>query len=409
MGATAQPFGKPLYVMAKPAGPLCNLACDYCYYTEKAHLYEGGKPVMADSVLEEFVKQYIEAQTQSEVVFTWHGGEPLVRPLDFYKKAVALQRRYAGGRRIANCLQTNGTMLDGRWCGFLAENGWLVGLSIDGPAEFHDEYRRNHAGKGSFQKVMNAVRLLQKHGVEWNAMAVVNEFNADHPSAFYRFFKEIGCRYIQFAPIVERIAKHGDGRHLASPVDSVADMAPFSVTPRQYGSFLCSVFDEWVAGDVGEVFVQLFDSTLALWVGEQPGVCTMARYCGHAAAMEHNGDLYCCDHFVFPEYKLGNIRNRTITEMMASERQGEFGDAKRKGLPGQCLRCRWLDVCNGGCPKDRFCKTDDGEPGLNYLCCAYQAFFSHVEPYMDFMAAQLRKGLPPANVMEAIREGRFGK
>ncbi len=402
MTPTYAPFAHPLYVMPKPAGPLCNLACEYCYYLEKANLYlESPQHVMSDELLEKFVREYIQAQTLPSVLFTWHGGEALMRPLSFYKKAVELQRRYAGGRTIDNCIQTNGTLLTDEWCQFFRENNWLVGISIDGPQEFHDEYRRNRQGRPSFVKVMRGIELLKKHGVEWNAMAVVNDFNASYPREFYHFFRQIGCHYLQFAPIVERILPHADGRHLASADDgSDARLAQFSVSPRQWGTFLCTLFDEWVKKDVGTIFVQLFDATLANWVGEQPGVCTLAPTCGHAGVMEFNGDVYACDHFVFPEYRLGNIYTQSLVEMMYGERQLKFGQAKRDSLPRQCRQCPWLFACNGECPKNRFCQTADGEPGLNYLCEGYRMFFAHVAPYMDFMKRELLAGRAPANVMK---------
>ena len=253
---------------------------------------------------------------------------------------------------------------------------------------------------------MQGINLLKKHNVEWNAMAVVNDYNADYPLEFYHFFKELDCHYIQFAPIVERLAPHADGRHLAAvDEDSKEGLADFSVTPRQWGNFLCTIFDEWVRHDVGNYYIQLFDSTLANWVGEQPGVCTLAKTCGHAGVMEFNGDVYSCDHFVFPQYKLGNIYSKTLVEMMYGERQQKFGLAKRESLPTQCKECPYLFACNGECPKNRFCRTKDGEPGLNYLCQGYYQFFDHVAPYMDFMKRELQAKRAPANVMEAIRKG----
>ena len=382
---TLAPFARPLYVMLKPAGALCNLACDYCYYLEKAKLYQDNpKHVMSDELLEKFIEEYINSQTSPNV----------------------LLKKYAKGRQIDNCLQTNGTLLTGEWCRFLHDNGWLVGISIDGPQEFHDEYRKNKQGRPSFVKVMQGINLLKKHNVEWNAMAVVNDYNADYPLEFYHFFKELDCHYIQFAPIVERLAPHADGRHLAAvDEDSKEGLADFSVTPRQWGNFLCTIFDEWVRHDVGNYYIQLFDSTLANWVGEQPGVCTLAKTCGHAGVMEFNGDVYSCDHFVFPQYKLGNIYSKTLVEMMYGERQQKFGLAKRDSLPTQCKECPYLFACNGECPKNRFCKTKDGEPGLNYLCQGYYRFFDHVAPYMDFMKRELQAKRAPANVMEAIRKG----
>ena len=393
------PFARPLYVMAKPAGAMCNMACTYCYYLEKKELYaDDPKMVMSDSMLELYTKRYLEAQTMGIVNFTWHGGEALMRPLSFYKRAMELQQKYAGGREIMNCLQTNGTLLDDEWCRFMRDNNWLVGVSIDGPQEFHDEYRRNRGGRPSFLNVMKGIRLLQKHGVEWNAMAVINDYNADYPLEFYNFFKDLGCHYIQFTPIVERLKQ---GNRLAS-VREGGDLAPFSVTPEQWGNFLCTLFDEWIKEDVGKYYIQLFDATLANWAGVEPGVCTMAPQCGHAGVMEYNGDVYSCDHFVFPDYRLGNIRDTSFIEMMGSDRQLRFGASKRDSLPRQCRQCRWLFACNGECPKNRFAVTADGEPGLNYLCEGYRKFFGHVAPYMDFMKAELDAKRPPANVMNAL-------
>lgn len=371
----AIPFGSPLYVMLKPIGSRCNLACNYCYYLEKGKLYPG-QASLSEELLETFIHQYIEAQTMPEVLFTWHGGEPLLLPLSFYRKALELQQRYARGRQIDNCLQTNGTLLTDEWCEFLRENRFLVGISIDGPQTYHDAYRCR-----SFDKVMRGIRLLQKHHVEWNAMATVNHLNADHPVEFYRFFKEIGCQYLQFTPVVE---------------PSLCDT---SVTPEQWGRFICEVYDEWVKADVGQIFVQLFDATLANWAGEPPGICSMSPTCGRAAVMEANGDVYSCDHFVFPEYRLGNIRQQSLTEMLYGERQQQFGRNKRASLPRQCRECRFLFACHGECPKNRFVKDRYGEDGLNYLCKGYRQFFAHVASDMDFMKAELDAGRSPANIM----------
>lgn len=410
------PFARPVYVMLKPVGSVCNLACDYCYYLEKGKFYpEVKNHILSDELLEKFIRDYLECQTMPEVLFTWHGGETLMRPISFYKKALELQRKYARGRRIDNCIQTNGTLLTDDWCRFFRENNFLVGVSIDGPQEFHDEYRRNRQGLPSFYKVMKGIELLKKHGVEYNAMAVVNDYNVDYPLEFYRFFKEIDCHYIQFAPIVERMGRHADGTRLAAPEettvaamtpgsrDEAPELAPFSVDPVKWGRFLCALFDEWLKEDVGTYYIQLFDATLANWVGEQPGVCSMAPTCGHAGVMEFNGDVYACDHYVFPAYKLGNIRTHTLTEMMYSPRQLKFGTDKRDKLPAQCKACDYLFACNGECPKNRFAYTSDGEPGLNYLCSGYKHFFEHVAPYMDFMKKELLAQRPPAGVMEWAR------
>lgn len=386
MGNIITPFARPLYVMTKPAGAHCNLACDYCYYLEKQKLYQNGdKHVMSDQLTEVFIREYIQSQFGNEVNFTWHGGEPMIRPLSYYKKVVRWQRRYAEGKAILNCLQTNGTLLTPEWCRFLHDEGWLVGISIDGPQDMHDAYRMKRNGGPTWEKVMQGIEMLDRYEVEWNAMAVVNDITAARPLDFYRFFRdEIECRYLQFTPVVERIRRHEDGRHLAHVMDGDEyAVAPFSVTPEAWGSFLCTMFDEWYNNDVGEMFVQTFEATLANWAGMTPGVCSLSDWCGHAAVMEHNGDIYCCDHFVFPEYYLGNIRNRGILDMLNSERQMAFADMKTKGLPTQCRQCRWQFACHGECPRNRFAKTKDGEPGLNYLCEGYRRYFEHVAPFME--------------------------
>lgn len=397
-------FARPMYVMLKPAGSLCNLRCKYCYYLEKDKLYKQCKNhVISDELLEKFIKEYIEAQTTPQVLFTWHGGETLMRPISFYKRALELQRIYGRGRQIDNCIQTNGTLLTDEWCQFFKDNNFLVGVSIDGPQEFHDEYRRTATNKPTFVKVMNGINLLNKHGVEWNALAVVNDYNADYPLEFYRFFKQIGCKYIQFSPIVERVVKREDGLTLAPGMQGGdAGLADFSITPEQWGNFLCTIFDEWVHNDVGEYFVQLFDATLANWVGQAPGVCILAEECGHAGVMEFNGDVYSCDHFVYPEHLLGNLHTKTITEMMYSDQQNKFAKMKKQMLPQQCKECRFLFACHGECPKNRFLNDKYGNYGLNYLCKGYRQFFEHVEPYMNFMKRELENHRAPANVMKQI-------
>ncbi|MFQ7112583.1 anaerobic sulfatase-maturation protein [Hallella bergensis] len=405
--STIAPFSHPLYIMLKPVGAHCNMACDYCYYLEKSNLYaQVPRHVMSEELLERFTKEYIESQTMNQVLFTWHGGETMMRPVSFYRKAIEFQKRYANGRQIDNVIQTNGTLLTDEWCEFLKENRWLVGISIDGPQEFHDEYRSTRTGKPTWTKVMQGIRLLKKHGVEWNAMAVVNDFNADYPLEFYNFFKENGCTYLQFAPIVERLVEHADGRHLAHLKDGGdAPLADFSITAEQWGTFLCSIFDEWVRHDVGKTYVQLFDATLANWVGVAPGVCILAKECGHAGVMEFNGDIYSCDHFVFPEYKLGNIYQQSIIEMLYGEQQSRFSMLKHQSLPRQCKECEFEFACHGECPKNRFINDRYGNVGLNYLCKGYLKYFKHVAPYMDFMKKEYQNQRPPANVMDAIRNG----
>jgi len=383
------PFARPLYVMLKPVGALCNLRCKYCYYLEKKNFYpQVTSYVMSDEILERFIEQYLQSQTMNEVLFTWHGGEPLMRNRNFFKKALELQKKYGRGRQIDNCLQTNGTLLTDDWCKFFKENNFLIGISIDGPQQCHDVYRRTSDNRPTFLQVMKGIALLKKHDVDFNVMGVVNDYNVDYPLDFYHFFKTIDCRYIQFAPIVERI----DGK-----------FAPWNVPSEKWGDFLIAIFDEWVRKDVGTFYIQYFDSTLANWVGQQPGVCIQAKTCGHAGVMEFNGDVYACDHFVYPEYKLGNIRTQTLTEMMYSGKQIKFGNDKQDALPAQCRECQFLFACNGECPKNRIIKTGSGEAGLNYLCKGYYKFFEHVAPYMDFMKKELLAKRPPANVMTLFK------
>ena len=400
----ANPFAKPLYVMLKPAGAHCNLACKYCYYLEKNKLYPTAqRHLMSDEMLEQFTREYIEAQTMSQVLFTWHGGEPLLRSIDFYRKALSLQQKYAGGRRIDNVIQTNGTLLTDEWCEFFAQNHWLVGISIDGPQPDHDHYRLTAAGKPSWQKVMQGIKLLKKHGVEWNAMAVVNAYNVNHPLEFYRFFKENGCQFLQFTPIVERLTRHEDGRTLASLADkNEIPLSEASVAPEQWGYFLCAIFDEWVRKDVGKIFVEIFDCTLANWMGISPGICAYSKECGHAGVMEHNGDVYSCDHFVFPEYKLGYIRDHSLIDMLYGEQQQEFSRLKHSSLPRQCKECDMEFACHGECPKNRFMKDKYGDSGLNYLCPGYYHYYQHVAPYMDYMKQELMAQRPPSNIMRVL-------
>ena len=401
----ATPFAKPLYVMLKPAGAHCNLACKYCYYLEKNNLYQNShRHLMSDEILEQFTREYIEAQTMPQVLFTWHGGEPLMRSIDFYKKALALQKKYAHGKQIDNVIQTNGTLLTDEWCEFFAQNHWLVGISIDGPQEYHDHYRVTPAGKPSWEKVMQGISLLKKHRVEWNAMAVVNAYNAEHPLEFYHFFRDNGCQYLQFTPIVERLTEHEDGRTLASLADDrEIPLTDTSVTPQQWGNFLCTIFDDWVRHDVGKTFVEIFDCTLANWMGVLPGICAYSKECGHAGVMEHNGDVYSCDHFVFPEYKLGNIRDQSLIDMLYGEKQQAFSRLKHTSLPRQCKECDMEFACHGECPKNRFEKDKYGEPGLNYLCQGYYQYYTHVAPYMDFMKRELLAQRPPANIMNVLK------
>lgn len=389
---TISPFAHPMYIMAKPVGASCNLRCKYCYYLEKAKMYdEDSHHIMDDNTLEMFIKDYIGSQTMNQILFTWHGGEPLLRPLSFYEKVMKLEQKYARGKQIDNCIQTNGTLINDDWARFFHDNGWLVGVSIDGDETIHDKYRKTAVGKSSFLEVMNGIKCLNKYGVEWNAMAVVNNLNGKKPLEFYHFFKNIGCHYIQFTPIVDS--------------SELGILTEYSVTPEQWGAFCCAIFDEWVREDVGDYFIQLFDATLANWVGVEPGICSMAKTCGHVGVIEYNGDVYSCDHFVFPRYKLGNIHENTLVEMMYGKKQKEFGEQKSTSLPTQCRQCQWLFACNGECPKNRFIKTADGKEGLNYLCEGYKMFFNHVAPYMYYMKERLNEDEAPADIMEAIKKG----
>ena len=396
------PLTTPTYVMAKPIGSSCNLNCSYCYYLEKEKLYENRKNFhMNDGILEKYIESYIQAQPVPEVLFTWHGGETLLRDISFYRKALTFQRKYGRGRKIDNALQTNGTLLTDEWCKFFKDNNFLIGISIDGPEHCHDVYRRNKVGKETFQQVMRGIELLQKHQVEFNTLSVINNYNVDYPLEIYNFFKEIGSNYMQFSPIVEQLlTSRPDGLKLMSPMDTEeAVLASWSVDAKKFGQFYITIFDEWVKKDVGKYFVQFFDATLAGTIGEQPGVCIFGKTCGHATVMEFNGDMYACDHYVFPEYKIGNIKTHTIYEMVFSEKQKQFGADKFDKLPTQCKQCEFLKVCYGECPKNRIIKTSIGEPGLNYLCEGYYAFFKYTKPYMEFMANELFFKRSPANVM----------
>lgn len=387
------PFHRPLYISLKPAGARCNMACKYCYYLEKGE----GVQEMSDVLLEKFIKEYIQSQTGQEVQFVWHGGEPLLRPLSFYKKAVRLERLYGKGRIIQNCLQTNGLLLTDEWCRFLRNEGWLVGLSIDGTKEMHSKYRKNNAGNDLYERLIENIRMMQYYDVEWNAMVTVHQGNVDKGAELYQHLKNLGAKFIQLSPVVER--KHPTGM-LMTYKDTGIDVTAESVTPEQWGSFLCSIFDEWIKRDVGDVFVEMFDCTLANWMGVIPGICIFAENCGHAGVMEWNGDVYSCDHFVFPEYKLGNIHTDSLINMMYGPKQQIFRNIKRNSLPQQCKECQWLFACHGECPKNRFATTKDGEGNLNYLCEGYRMYFEHVAPYMDEMKNLLSKGKEASEIMK---------
>ncbi len=399
----------PFHIMTKPIGPICNLDCKYCFYLEKEKLYPGTKKwTMSGEVLERYVREYIAAQPGDEVHFAWQGGEPTLLGVNFFRTVVDLQQRYAEGKTIHNALQTNGVLIDDEWGAFLAEHAFLVGMSIDGPRELHDCYRIDKGQAPTFDLVMRGIAKLKQHGVEFNTLTVVHRQNSEHPLEVYRFLKEIGSGFIQFIPIVERRAADADkhGLVLIKPsFESVAEVTEWFVEPQAYGRFLSRIFDEWVKKDVGRIFVQLFDVALESWLGMEASLCVFRKTCGSALAMEHTGDLYSCDHFVYPENRLGNIMEAGLEKLVNSPEQRAFGEAKLESLPRICRTCEVRFACNGECPKHRFLMTPAGEPGLNYLCAGYKHFFKHIDPYMQFMAGELRAGRPPANIMRMLGTG----
>ncbi|MBA3885731.1 MAG: anaerobic sulfatase-maturation protein [Acidobacteria bacterium] len=408
MRDTSRQPNSGFHVLAKPSGPICNLDCQYCFYLEKERLYPGTPDfAMSEAVLDTYVRSYIEAQDTPVVSFAWQGGEPTLRGVEFFETAVDCQARYANGRRIENAFQTNGILLDDRWGAFLKQHDFLVGLSIDGPRPLHDGFRIDKGGGATFDKVLRGLQVLQAHQVRFNTLTVVHRTNAEHPLEVYRFLKEIGSRYMQFIPVVERLAA-APGRAgltlLPPDSDLPAVVAPWSVEPRQYGEFLSAIFDEWVRHDVARSFVQMFDVALELWMGLEPGLCVFRRTCGSALALEHNGDLYSCDHYVYPENRLGNIMDQPLASLVHSAAQVRFGQDKHDRLPRYCQECDVRFACNGECPKHRFIQTPDGEPGLNYLCAGYKLFFHHIDPFMQYMASELRQQRPPANVMQWARQ-----
>ena len=381
------------HVMTKPRGAICNLDCKYCYFLSKERLYPNSKFRMSDNMLEEYIRQYIEAQQVNEVSFAWQGGEPTLMGVEFFRQAVRYQQKHKKpGMRIFNALQTNAVTLDDEWCEFFAENDFLIGVSLDGPKEMHDFYRVDKGGNPTFDKVMAGIDLLKKHKAEFNILTTVHAANADHGRELYKFMRdEVETQFMQFIPIVERDNDTG-----YQEGNKVTDR---SVGGAQYGQFLIDIYEEWVRHDVGRVYVQIFDIALATWTGAPPGLCIFDETCGLAMAMEHNGDVYSCDHYVEPDYKLGNIMDISLSDIVVMDQQQQFGQAKRDTLPQYCLDCEVKFVCNGGCPKNRFIQTPDGEDGLNYLCAGYRAFFNHVNPTMNFMASELSQRRPPANVM----------
>jgi uncharacterized protein len=403
------------HVMAKPSGAICNLDCQYCFYLDKEALFDrGARFRMSDDVLDVYIRQQIAAQRGPEILFAWQGGEPTLMGVDFFERAVALQRRYAGGRTVQNAFQTNGTLLDDAWGEFLKRENFLVGLSIDGPQPLHDLYRVDKGGKPTFDRVMRGLEMLKKHGVEFNTLTVVHRENVRQPLEVYRFLKEIGSGFLQFIPLVERRpAAESVTRGLShapppTPGTTETEVTEWTVRAHDYGEFLVTIFEEWVRQDVGKVFVQLFDVSLGIWMGQPAGLCLFRDTCGDAVALEHNGDVFSCDHFVYPSYKLGNLLNQNLGEMVRGAQQRSFGAAKAGTLPAYCRNCDVRFACNGECPKNRFIPTPDGEPGLNYLCAAYQRFFRHVDPAMRGMAWLVQNRRAPAEIMKLGIPGREG-
>jgi uncharacterized protein len=394
------------HILAKPTGPICNLDCKYCFYLEKEKLYPERNGIadwaMPDVVLDSFIRQYIQSQETPVVSFSWQGGEPTLLGVDYFRKIVALQQRYAEGRRIENAFQTNGVLLDDHWGEFLAANRFLTGLSIDGPEDLHDRYRVDKGGQPTFGKVMRGLEFLRKHGAEFNTLTVVQRHNSLEPLRVYSSLKETGSRFMQFIPIVEREAEApaANGLVLISPASrTAARVSDWSVEAVQYGRFLCAIFDEWVRGDVGQYFVQIFDEALQNWMGLGSNLCLFRPTCGSALAIEHNGDVYSCDHFVYEDNRLGNIMDDRLEHLVDSAQQRQFGQDKLTSLPRYCRDCEVRFACHGECPKHRFIRTPDGEEGLNYLCAGYKMFFNHIDPYMRFMAQRLRQGRAAAHVM----------
>ncbi|VTP15725.1 Anaerobic sulfatase-maturating enzyme [Phytobacter ursingii] len=391
---------KSCQIMVKPTGSVCNLDCQYCFYLEKEKLYpeRNNNFRMSESTLERFIAQHIAAQDVDEVIFAWQGGEPTLMGIAFYQQAIALQKRYANGKQILNTFQTNGVLIDDRWAEFFRENAFLVGISIDGDAALHNAWRVTRAGKPTHEKVERAIRLLARHGVAFNTLTVVNATNVAHPLRVYRYLKALGSQYMQFIPLVERRSATSDAASLAHPQERQAEMMPWSVNSLAFGEFLSAIFDVWIREDIGDISVQLFEQTLAAWCRLPPQVCVFAPTCGSAFAMEMNGDVYNCDHYVYPQYKLGNISNTTIREMNNSRQNHNFGEAKNKYLSRECDSCPWLFACNGGCPKHRFLPQAEGLSPQNYLCQGYRHFFSHTSTLIQAMKTLFDNGYSPADI-----------
>ncbi|SHI90267.1 uncharacterized protein SAMN02745751_01280 [Dethiosulfatibacter aminovorans DSM 17477] len=403
-------IGKGFHVLAKPIGPVCNLDCRYCFYTEKEVFFDDNEDFrMNDKVLETFIRKYITSQDIPEIQFVWQGGEPTLMGLNFFRKVVAFQRRHGGGKKIINSLQTNGTLLDDEWCKFLKENMFLVGLSLDGPDIFHNLYRIDKMGNPTLEKVMDSVSLLKKYEVPFNVLVCVTKESSRHPLKIYKFLKQNELEYIQFTPIVERIPDEKDrarGLSHSSPRtygDSVqnTNVTNYSVEATEYGDFLIGIFDEWVKNDVGSIYIMNFEWALESWLGLPSTMCLFSEECGKAVTIEHSGDVYTCDHYVYPEYKLGNILDKNLKEMIYSDKQKDFGKNKIDALPKSCKACEVYFACKGECPKNRFIKTYNGEDGLNYLCEGYKKYFRHIHPYMKVMVELIKNNLSPSMVMDA--------
>ena len=406
--ADAQKLTRPtaFTTMIKPVGSLCNLDCDYCYYLGKADLYGGRQPKMSDELLERYISQYIEAVQVPTVTFCWHGGEPLLAGIDFYEKAVELQNKYRGNKQIENSLQTNGLLINPDWCSFFRDNNFLIGLSIDGPKEIHDAYRRDRGGHPTFDRVMQGLEMMAVNGVEYNTLSTINDRCAGQGKRVYQFMRSIS-QYMQFLPVVEKTLPTPSGRSpIVPPSTEGAVIAPWSITPKAFGKFMCDVFDEWVINDVGERFVQLFDITLAQWCGVQPSLCAFCPTCGDGLVVEHNGDVYMCDHFVYPEYRLGNIGVEHLRDLQRKPELFRFGIEKRNSLPTDCRKCEYLFACRGECPKHRFATTRRGEQGLNTLCEGYKHFFEYTTPYMQQMRNLLEQGLEARHIIPWARQRR---
>ena len=392
-------MAQAFHMLMKPAGAQCNMDCDYCFYAEKTALYAEEAPrKISDEMLKRFIRNYIAAQPGNDVHFLWQGGEPMLMGLPFYRKVVQLQQAYSNGKQIHNAIQTNGTLISEPWCAFFQKHHFLVGVSLDGPQRIHDAHRKLYGGGSSFSTVQNGIRLMQRCHVEFNITACVTRESAASPLEIYHFFKDLGAAYLQFAPIVERLpdgVESAAGLRHAQPdhhLEAAPAMHPASVTPEGYGSFLCTIFDEWIREDIGTVYVMNFEWALERWMGLPASYCIFGKQCGNALAVEHNGDVYACDHFVYPDYLLGNLADLSPTELL--KKQVQLGFAQKKAdLPQKCLLCSYRFACEGECPKNRILPTADGKR-QNYLCQGYQTYFHHIAPYMEQLCRLIRAGEP---------------